>query len=410
MKQKFAPLLVALALLGGATVSGPAAAAEEKREAPQIDAQTGKKLNEAIELVNAEKYGEAKAVLAGLNMEKLSPYEQSRVLQMFASIAASEENYAEAAKRLEAAIATGGMNDEEISNARYSIAQMYMVQEKWAEGVEALKQWFASTPEPNSGAYYLLAIGYYRMDNHRAALEPAQKAVDMAEKPQANWVELLLALRLESEDYDKAVPLLKYLVQSAPDKRNNWMQLIAVYRQLERYEEALAAAQVAYMAGHIQSASDLQSLADLQAFTGVPYRAAKLLEKEIEAGRIKPDTKVWEKVSNMWIAGRDYDKALPPLSKAAAANTSGDLYVRIAELELRNEDWKAAEAALRQAFAKGNLRDPGNSQLLLGIALFSQDELKQAREAFVKAAQYPKTSQQARGWISHVDSRIAQSS
>jgi len=405
VKQKFAPLLVALALLAGAAVAGPASAAEEKREAPQIDAQTGKKLNEAIELVNGEKYGEAKAVLAGLNMEKLSPYEQSRVLQMFASIAASEENYAEAAKRLEAAIATGGMNDDEIGNARYSIAQMYMVQEKWAEGVEALKQWFAITPEPNSGAYYLLAIGYYRMDNHRGALEPAQKAVDMAEKPQANWVELLLALRLELEDYDKAVPLLKYLVQSAPDKRNNWMQLIAVYRQLERYEEALAAAQVAYMAGHIQSASDLQSLADLQAFTGVPYRAAKLLEKEIQADRIKPDTKIWEKVSNMWIAGRDYDKALPPLSKAAAANTSGDLYVRIAELELRNEDWKAAEAALRQAFAKGNLKDPGNTQLLLGIALFSQNETKQARQAFEKAAQFPKTSQQARSWIAHIDSK-----
>jgi tetratricopeptide (TPR) repeat protein len=403
VKRTFTPLLVALSLVAG-LAAAPAIAAEEKREAPQIDASTGKRLNEAIEFVNAEKYAEAKTTLAKLNMDRLSPYEKSRVEQMYASIASSEENYAEASRRLEAAIATGGMNDEEITNARYQIAQMYMVQEKWAEGANALKQWFATAANPNSSAYYLLAIAYYRMEDHNAALEPAQTAVDIAEKPQANWIELLLALRLEREEYEKAIPLLKHLVQMAPEKRANWMQLSAVYRQLERYDDALTVAQLAYMAGHIETESDLKSLADLQAFAGVPFRAAKLLETKIKEGNIEPDDKTWEKVSYMWIAGRDYEKALPPLSKAAAMSGTGDLYVRIAELQLRNEDWKAAEEALRQALRKGNLKDPGNSQLLLGIALFSQKQVKQARAAFQEAAKYQKVSSQARSWIAHIDS------
>jgi tetratricopeptide (TPR) repeat protein len=406
VKQSIAFLVAALALGCSFALVVPAASAEEqKREAPQIDAQTGKRLNEAIELVNAEKFAEAKAVLREFNMEKLSPYEQSRVLQMQASVASSEENYAEAAAFLEKAVTSGGMSDVEIANARYQIAQMYMVQEKWAEGVEALKEWFAITPEPNSGAYYLLAIGYYRMDDHRAALDPAQKAVDMADNPQPNWVELLLALRLEAEQYDKAVPLLKYVIQAAPDKRNNWMQLIAVYRQQEKYDEALAVAQLAYMAGHINNSSDIQSLADLQAFAGVPYRAATMLEKEIKADVIKPDSKLWEKVSYMWIAARDYDKALPPLSRAASSAPNGDLYVRMAELQLNKANWKGAEEALRQAVSKGNLKDPGNTQLMLGIALFSQDQTKQAREAFARAAQFPKTRQQADVWIKAIDSK-----
>jgi len=405
VKQKIVSLLVALSLASGLVVVPPAAfGAEEKREAPTIDAQTGRRLNEAIEFVNAEKYAEAKAVLAEFNMEKLSPYEQSRVHQMRASISSSEENYADASKHLQAALSSGGLSEEEIVSAHYQIAQLFMVQEKWAEGVKALNDWFAVAPEPNSGAYYLLAIGYYRMDNHRAALEPAQKAVDLAENPQANWIELLLALRLEAEEYEKAIPLLKYLVQQAPDKRSNWMQLSAIYRQLERYDDALAVAQLAYMAGFIETESDVQALADLQAYTGVPYRAAKLLEAQIKDGKIQPDAKIWEKVSYMWIAARDYDRALPPLSKAAEMQANGDLYVRIAELQLQKEDWKAAEAALRQAFAKGNLKDPGNSQLLLGIVLFSQDKRPAARAAFVKAAEFPKVSTQARNWIAHIDS------
>jgi tetratricopeptide (TPR) repeat protein len=106
----------------------------------------------------------------------------------------------------------------------------------------------------------------------------------------------------------------------------------------------------------------------------------------------------------MWIASRDYDKAMPPLRKAAELHDNGDLYVRIAELSLRNEDWKGAVEALKRAFAKGNLRDPGSSQLLMGIALFSQQDTREARAAFQKATGYPKVRSQAESWIRHIDS------
>ena len=405
MKVKFLRLFMVLALIGSVFAAIPANSAEEKkREAPQIDAATGKRLNEAIEAVNAEKFNDAKAALAKLNMEKLSPYEKSRVEQMLASIASSENDYAGASRHLQAAVATGGMTDEEILSARYQIAQLFMVQEKWREGADALKQWFALTPTPNSGAYYLLAIAYYRLDDHKSAMEPAQKAVDMAEKPQVNWIELVLALRLEREEYDKALPMLKHLVQLAPEKRANWIQLSAVYRQLEKYEEALAVAQLTYMAGMFESESDLKSLSDLQAFTGVPFRAAKLLEEEIKKGRVTPDVKTLEKVSYMWIAARSYDRAMGPLSKAASLHNTGDLYVRIAEIKVRDEKWKDAAEAMRSAFAKGNLKDPGNGQLLMGISLLRQKEVKEARAAFVKATQFPKVATQAKSWIAHIDS------
>jgi Tetratricopeptide repeat len=405
VKAKFIRLFIVLALIGSVFAAIPANSAEEKkREAPQIDAATGKRLNEAIEAVNAEKFVEAKAALAKLNMDKLSPYEKSRVEQMLASIASSENDYAGASRHLQAAVATGGMTDEEILSARYQIAQLFMVQEKWREGADALKQWFALTPTPNSGAYYLLAIAYYRLDDHQSAMEPAQKAVDLAEKPQVNWIELVLALRLEREEYDKALPLLKHLVQLAPDKRANWIQLSAVYRQLEKYEEALAVAQLTYMAGMFESESDLKSLADLQAFTGVPFRAAKLLEAEIKKGRVTADVKTLEKVSYMWIAARSYDRAMEPLTKAASLHNTGDLYVRIAEIKVRDENWKDAEEAMRSAFAKGNLKDPGNGQLLMGISLLRQKEVKEARTAFVKATQFPKVASQAKSWIAHIDS------
>src|SRR5262245_49179920 len=57
-----------------------AAARGQEEAAPaagsnSIDVQTGKILNEAIELLGMEKYQEAAAKLSTLNLEKLSPYE-----------------------------------------------------------------------------------------------------------------------------------------------------------------------------------------------------------------------------------------------------------------------------------------------------------------------------------------------
>ncbi len=269
--------LVALGSFSLVAMQDTASAAEEKssggkREAPPIDVSTGKKLNEAIEALNAQKYADAKAILEHMNMEKLSPYEQSRVYQIKASIAGAQNDYDGVRKNMQSAIASGGLNDEEQQEARYQIAQMFIAQEKWQEGINALNEWFATAQNPNSTAYYLLAVAYYQLKKPDQALAPAQKAVDLSETPRESWVQLLLALRIEKEQYAEAIPLLKQLVMSDPSKKNYWVQLSAVNRQLERYDDSLAVLEIANMAGLLTTDSDLRPLTDLEAFVGIPYR------------------------------------------------------------------------------------------------------------------------------------------
>ena len=115
--------------------------------APTIDAATGKVLNEAIELLNMENYAGAKQKIGTLNLEKLSPYERSKVEQILFSIAVTEEKYDEARQHLKAAIDAGGFNEQEISQARYQYAQLFMQEEKWKEGAAALEEWFTDGDE-----------------------------------------------------------------------------------------------------------------------------------------------------------------------------------------------------------------------------------------------------------------------
>ncbi len=376
---------------------------EGKREAPTIDVSTGKRLNEAIEALNAQKYAEAKAALSKMNMEKLSPYEKSRVYQIYASIDGAQNNYDGVRKNMQLAIASGGLNDEEQQEARYQIAQMFIAEEHWQEGINALNEWFATAVNPNSTAYYLLAVSYYQLKKLDSALVPAQKAVDLSDAPRESWIQLLLALYLEKERYDDAIPLLKRLVIADPSKKNYWVQLSAVNRQLERYDESLAILEIANMAGLLTTDSDLRPMTDLEAFVGIPHRAATNLEAFIAKGTIKGDEKAYERLAFSWIEAREYKKAVAPLQKAGDMHENGDTFVRLAEVQLQRQDWAGATDALQKAISKGGLKDTGNTQLLMGIAFYSQKQPKEARVWFQRAATHDKQKKQAEAWLKHIE-------
>jgi tetratricopeptide (TPR) repeat protein len=378
---------------------------EKPKSAPTISERTGEKLNEAIEFLNSDNYASALAVLSEIRLDRLSPYERSRVEQIWSGISYAQGDFNGARQHLTQAIAAGGFNEREISQARYQIAQMHMAEENWKAGAAALEEWFRTATEPNSAAYYLLAAAYYQMEDLDRALAPAKKAVELTDKPQPSWIELLLGLYLQREDYDASVPLLERLIAMEPEKKTHWLRLSSLYQTQEKYPQALAAMQVAYNAGYLSQDADYVRLADMLRFNDVPYRAARVLEKAIEDGNVSPNADIYEKLANAWIQARDYDEAIPPLERAAGMSNNGDLYARLGQVQVQREKWQEAERALQNGINKGGLDDPGNAQLLMGIALFNQKKLRDAREWFQRASRSDKHRKMAASYIQLIDSR-----
>lgn len=371
-----------------------------------IDERTGEILNEAIEFLNVEDYASARASMGELRMDRLSPYERSRAEQILFQIAYASENYDEARTHLQAAIDAGGLNETEIQNLRFQIAQTYLIEERWAEGARALEEWFRTATNPNSQAYYLLAVAYYSQGDSAAALAPAERAVELSETPQEGWLQLVLALYVDQERWRDAVPLLERLVTLFPDKKTYWNQLSSVHGQLENYREALAVMQLAYEADLLTESSEYLRLADLLLFNEVPYRGATILEAAIQRGDVEGNQQAYEKLANCWIAAREFERALEPLETAAERARNGDLYVRLGEVNMQLEDWGGMAAALRRALEKGGLRDTANARLLLGIALFSQDNYEGAKEQFDRIADSEAHGDTARGYLQLIEARL----
>ena len=238
-------------------------------------------------------------------------------------------------------------------------------------------------------------------------MPPAQKAVELMEiKPAGRLDRHVARAYLQKDQYKDAIPLLQRLVALCPRKKTYWMQLSAVYGQLEDYPNALAIMQLAYGSNLVTEDGEVRRLADLLLFNEVPYRGAQVLETGIEKKVVKVDDKLYEKLANCSIVPRaSFDKAIQPLQKGAELAPTVEMYVRLGEVDIQREDWAGATAALDRGLNKGQLKDAANAQMLMGIALFNQKKLGESKTWFQRASQSEKHRQMSRGYLQLIESQ-----
>lgn len=67
-------------------------------------------------------------------------------------------------------------------------------------------------------------------------------------------------------------------------------------------------------------------------------------------------------------------------------SANGDAFVRLGELHVQRAAWAAVIAAVQRGIEKGRLEDPGNAELLLGIAHYSRKDFASAVPFFELSA------------------------
>jgi hypothetical protein len=368
-----------------------------------------KRLSAAHEALAKSKYADALQSLDELkDSSRLNDYEKALVWQTYGYVYASQGKYKPATEAFEKCLATGGLPDAAQLDTQYNLAQLYVAQERYTDAVRVFRDWIAKAENPTGEAHYVYAIALFQSGDKRAALTQGELALEKATSPKESWLQLVLALYVENKEFQKAVGVSEALVAYFP-KKSYWLQLSGVYSQVDDYKRALAALQLARAQGMIDDDRELNHMAQLYLYNEVPYEAAVLLEDGIASGKIEGTPQAWRLLSDAWVNARERKKAEKPLDEAANRSGDGELYVRLAQIQLERKDWGGVRESLGRALKKGKLADPGNAQLLLGIASANDKKLEQARGAFEAAAQYEKYRRSAEQWLADIDNQLGQS-
>jgi len=402
-------LLAALLVAGTLLASADAGAADEKKVKPQtkrvqaLSEWAFKRLNAAHDAIAAGKYDEAAAALDEIKeSRRLNDHEQALVWQTYGFIYGTQQKYQEATEAFEKCLAKESLPDTAQRNVEFNVAQLYVMLGRYEDAVRVFQNWFAQTEDPSAHAHHVYAIALFQSGDKQQALEHAQAAMAKTKVPKEAWLQIALAVHIDNKQYTEALEVLESLAALYP-KKYYWVQLSALYAATDDYQKALSALALAYQQGMLTEERELKHLAQLYLYNKIPNQAALVIEKGMADGHIPKNADTWRFVADAWVAAREREKAQRPLEEAAAQATDGELYLRLAHVQVEREDWTAARKSLTRALEKGHLSDPGNAYLLLGVASASDADWAAARRAFQAAAGHEKTAAAAKQWLREVD-------
>jgi tetratricopeptide (TPR) repeat protein len=388
---------------------------EATRRTPALRNNVYEKLSEAQVAAEAKDLGTAKRILDEMIAESrsskaLNSYELANVYNLYAFIQYSKEDYAGALKSYEQVVAQPDIPIAMEVNTRFTIAQLYFVQEQWQKGINALIKWFEMTDTPNANAYILLAQGYYQVKDFDKALINVQKAISMSKAadkvPKEQWYNLARYLYFEKNDTKNTVAVLEELLKYYP-KKEYWVQISHMYGEQKKESQQLAAMETAYVQNMLDKDNEQVTMAYLYLNADVPYKAAKVMDKGLNNESINGKSKNWELAGNAWRQAQELDKAIPAMEKAASKSDQGELYARLGNVYLDNDEFKKAITAINKGLSRGGVKRPDTARLVLGMAYFNTQQYEKAREAFTAASRDERSAAYAKQWIGYMDSELA---
>ena len=391
---------IIVALLG----ANPVLAQEEEEEKqsftcrPEIYAR----LVKAQEALNKSEYKKAEDLAQRVGRRRrLNKHEQALVLQTQGYIYAGQERLKLAAKTLQECWDLKSLPKATQLGILYVIGQLHMANKEPKKAVKTFDQWLKDAKNPRPDALYTIAAANYQIKDYKAAIRHGERAVKAAKKPKDALLQLVLACHIELKNWKRSAQIISIMIARKPEKKNNWIQLAAIYSEMNDEKRALAVMELAFEAGVLEKSGEYVQVAQRLLSEDVPQEAGVLLEKHLKDGKIEMNASNAKLLATAWVQSRDADKAVPALGQAAKLADDGELYVRLAQVELERENWKEAVAASEKALKKG-VKSRGQVHLLVGIAEVRAGNDSKAIKAFERAKKDESTRRAAMGWIKFI--------
>lgn len=414
VSKKLGLLLLAMVFAAGAVYAQDDERAQrdqqKTKQAQAVSKAVYDKIQQAQEKVDAEDYNGALRILNNLNKgDKLTEYERSNILNYIGYVHYNMGNTVAAIQTYEEMLRIPSLEEQIRKQTIYTMAQLNTMEERYRRAIDLLDQWFVLETNPAPEPYILYAQNLYQVDRYRDMIKPIETAMEVArkrEKPiKEDWWVLLNFAYFQQEDYRKVRDIQKILLVSWPKKRY-WFSLAGAYTELGEENNLVASYDAAHTQGLLERESELVTMAQLYLQQEVPYKAATLLDAEMEKGRVSRNAKNYRLLSQAWQLAQEDEKSIPALKEAARLSNEGELDLRLGNAYLNLGRYGECISAVRAGLRKGGIKSPDNAQISLGMCLYNQKKYRAAINAFREARKTRRSARIANQWIKVINADI----
>lgn len=409
------------------------------RKPPGLSAGLYKAYSEVVELLNQDIPDQERALflLKNTNFEiksRTNAFERAVFYNLIASIYQSQENYDEAIlyyKKVLEQEPLGIANNIDVpydllDGANFLIGQLYVIKGEYKSAHIYLNNWLAYQVAPIArnlifiaNAYYLAAIedGIERAEAEgfiRTAISLTNRAVGINElSAKESWYVFLRSLHYYLNEDQNVFDITEILI-SRWSKKQYWIELSSLYAsaaakdgigeneaaELEKMQ--LVALETVHRQGLLSTGRELETISQLFLYHEIPYKSSKTLEKALTEGVSEPTYKNFDLLSIAYLQGKDIEKAIEPLSKAAELSENGELFMRLANVYLQMDQYQEAASSINAAIEKGGVDRPDLARFLQGQAYMALEDFDRARASFRMAAEDERTVKNANTWLKYM--------
>ncbi len=377
--------------------------AQQTRQAEAVSRAVFDKIQQAQSEIDQENNEAAQKILNGLiGTDNLSDYERSQILQYLGILQHNMGNTQAAIGTFEEILLIEGLELQFHKQTVYTLAQFSLAVEQYADAVGYLEQWLTLEPNPGAEQYILYGQSLYQVGRYKDMITPIEAGLDTASSRgtpiKEDWYALLNFAYFQQEDYAKVRDTIKILLANWPRKRY-WISIAGAYSELGDETNLVSAYNIAHTQGFLQKESELVTMAQLYIQREVPYKAATLLETEIDAGRVSASAKNYRLLSQAWSMAHEDEKSIPALQQAASMSDDGNLDLRLGNAYLNIGRYADCETAIKIGLKKDGLKDPDYAYISLGMCLYNQKKYDAATGAFENARKTSRSRKIADEWI-----------
>ena len=406
MRKLTGPLLaLALALPMAAFVVAVAPTVAEAQTSGGWRKDVAEKAQAAQDAGKKGDYQEAiKQLKAAKAMGSLSPQEEQGINELLIWSASGARDYKLLAATIEERLATGRVKGSDQVTKLDTLAKTYYSQRDYRSCANATERLIKARGSATADDLVMLGQSQYLIKDYRAAAATLEKAYPAARragkstKIQVQVLETLNATYFELKDEDKRVETLHQLMLIQP-KVSVFEQIVSQYEKEKVDSVGMINLYRLGARKNVLAKDHYGKYADVALDLLSPGEAVDMLEKGMAAGAIAKDERNMRLVSDSKGQVESLKANIAQQEREAKAIADGDSDARLATTYFTLGDKAKTVEVARRALQKGKLNRPDEVQMLLGVALYDQKKMADARAAFAEAAKAnPKIAGVANLW------------
>ncbi|MEJ0048449.1 MAG: tetratricopeptide repeat protein [Rhodospirillales bacterium] len=387
------------------TVAGMTAAIAQ--EAGKARPEVGKPLQDAANLLRAQKAREALAKIGEADsVSNKTPYEIDLINRMRASAASAAGDNETAAKAIEAIIASGRASASEQGKLMESLVSTYTRAKDNAKAIQWGTRYLKEVGNSAQVRQYVAQAYYANGDYARAAGEfqnAVQSDVAAGRTPSENELQYLANCYLKAKDNAAYVSTIEKLLAYYP-KREYWSDVLSRVQRKQGYSSRLDIDiwRLKNVTGLVHSTGDYMEMSQLALQAGSPAEAKKIVDQAFANGSLGSGSdaerhKRLRDLANKTLA--EAQKAQAQRETEAAASNDGQALVNLGFEYVGEGKYDKGLPLIEKGIKKGGLKYPEDAKLHLGVAYYMSGQKGRAVEMFKTVKGNDGTADIARLWI-----------